>query len=84
MHGSSSGHRSSFNFRVFVNGAQLHESDALAFDDLDEVWQEGAMTSTELIRSMYGKIESDLDWRLDVSDGSGAVIYQFTFQARRL
>ena len=42
------------------------------------------MTSAELIRSMYGRIESDLDWRLDVSDASGAVIYQFTFQAKRL
>ena len=83
MHGSSR-HQSHFSFRVFIDGEQLHESEALAFDDLEEVWQEGAMTSAELIRSMYGKIESDLDWRLDVSDASGAVIYQFTFLAKRL
>lgn len=84
MHDSHSAPKSRYHFRVFNNGEQHHESDALAFDDLDEVWQEGAMTSCELIRTLYGRINSDLHWRLDVSDDSGAVIYRFSYRAEKL
>jgi hypothetical protein len=40
-----------------------------SFDDMDEVWHEGAISACEIIRGMYGRIESDLNWRLDVSNG---------------
>jgi hypothetical protein len=73
-----------YRFRVFTNGKTLHESDALAFDAFEEVWQEGAMTSVELIRDMYGRIEEDLDWRLEVSDDTGRMIYRFSFKAETL
>ena len=84
MHGSDLHQRSKYNFKVFANGIQLHKSDALAFEDLEEVWHEGAMTSCELIREMFGRIEPDLDWRLEVSDPRGKVIYRYSFKAERL
>lgn len=84
MHGSDLHQKSKYHFKVFSYGEQIHESDAMAFDDLDEVWHEGAMTSCELIRAMFGRIEPDLDWRLEVSDDIGRVIYRFAFQAKRL
>lgn len=84
MHGPSSTQTSRFHFRVFTNGRELHESDGLEFGNLDEVWQEGAMSACEIIRSMHGRIDSDLDWRLDVTDETGQVIYRFSFQAQRL
>ena len=33
---------------------------------------------------MHGRIENNLDWRLEVSDATGRVIYRFTFKAERL
>ncbi len=84
MHGSSQPQTSHFHFRVFTDGVAHHQSDPLPFDDLEEVWQEGAMSACEIIRAMHGRIEGDLDWRLDVSDDAGRVIYRFSFKAERL
>jgi len=67
-----------------TNGRELHESDGLEFGDPEEVWQEGAMSACEIIRAMHGRIDSDLDWRLDVTDDTGQVIYRFSFKAERL
>jgi hypothetical protein len=83
MHGSQS-HTSKFHFRIFTDGEQPHESDALDFDNLEEVWHEGAMSACEIIRGMHGRIESDLDWCLEVADETGKVIYRFSFKAERL
>lgn len=83
MHGPIST-RTSFHFKVFTNGEAIHDSDPLMFSDLEEVWQEGAMSSCELIQAMHGRIDSELDWRLDVSNDTGQVIYRFSFRAERL
>jgi hypothetical protein len=84
MHGPFSAQKSHFHFRVFQNGIQHHKSDPLDFDDLDEVWYEGAMSACEIVRSMYGRVASDLDWRLEVSDPAGKIIYRFSFKAEKL
>jgi hypothetical protein len=83
MHGSQK-NKSLYYFRVLIDGVQLHDSDGLDFEDLEEVWQEGAQSACEIIHSMHGRIEDDLDWQLEVSDTSGKVIYRFTFKAERL
>ncbi|MDB5504123.1 MAG: hypothetical protein JWR89_4025 [Tardiphaga sp.] len=83
MHGSASALQSHYHFRVFTNNEQLHESDALVFDDLDEVWHEGAMTSHEIIRTLLVRIDPGLDWRLEVSDDTGRMIYRFSFKAEK-
>lgn len=75
---------SQFHFRVFSDRTEQYESDPLEFDDLEQVWQEGAMSACEMIRSMHGQIDGDLNWRLEVSDHSGQVIYRFSFKAERL
>jgi len=84
MHDSQWASKTYFHFRVFTNGSQLYESDPLAFDRVEDAWHEGAMSACELIRSMHGKIEADFDWRLDVCDEQGTVIYRFSFKAEKL
>jgi len=42
------------------------------------------MTTCEMIHSMYGRLESETDWRLDVQDDSGKVIFRFSFKAEKL
>jgi hypothetical protein len=73
-----------FHFRVFTDGIEQYESDALDFDNLEDVWQEGAQSACEILHSMHGRIEDNLDWRLEVSDATGKVIYRFAFKAERL
>lgn len=84
MHGTPTHEKAHYNFRVFTDGTQHLESDPLAFDNMEEVWHDGAMTACEIIRAMHGRIEGDLDWRLEVSDAKGTVIYRFSFKAERL
>ena len=84
MHGPSSEQNPLYHFRVFTNGIQHHEPEPLGFDDLKDVWQEGAMSACEIIRAMHGRIDDRMDWRLDVSDDTGRVIYRFSFKAERL
>ncbi len=84
MHGPSQSRKSLFHFRILTDGKQHLESDALDFDDLEEVWHEGAMSACEIIRSMHGRIEGDMDWCLEVSDSTGKVIYRFSFKAEKL
>lgn len=81
MHGSIKPH---FQFRTFQDNTEIDQSDPLAFDDLEELWHEGAMTAFEMIRSMHGRIESDMDWRLEVADETGKIIYRFSFKAERV
>lgn len=83
MHGSKS-QKSLFHFRIFTDGRQHDESDALDFDDPEEAWHEGAMSACEIIRSMHGRIESNLNWCLEVADESGRTVYRFSFKAERL
>ena len=71
-------------FRVFTNGVQLHASDGLLFENRHLAWQEASESTGQIIRDMDGRIEPGLDWRMDVSDEKGKVIYQFSFRAEDL
>lgn len=73
-----------FLFEVVADGRQVNVSEALAIIDLEEVWHEGAMTTHEMLRNMFGLIEPGLDWRLEVFDDTGEAIYRFSFKAERL
>jgi hypothetical protein len=84
MHNPHSKQKFHFCFRVITNGIQHQETDALAFSNLEEVWHEGALSSCEIIREMQGRIEPGLDWRMDVADTEGNVIYRFSFLAETL
>lgn len=76
--------KSFFHFRIFTNGSQKQESEPLDFADKSDVWEEGADASCEIIRGMMGKIEPGFDWRLEISDDTGKVIYRFSFKAEKL
>ena len=71
-------------FQVFTNGVRLHASDGLLFVNKRLAWQEAAESTCQIIRDMYGRIEPGLDWRMDVSDDTGKVVYQFSFRAEDL
>ena len=74
-----------YRFRVFADGQQPQQTDPLGFNNEDEVWEEAAMSSCDLIRSMRGGgVKPGLDWRLEVSDDTAKVIYRFSYKAEKI
>lgn len=71
-------------FQVVTNGVKLHASDGLLFESRALVWQEASEPTGQIIRDMDEKIESGLDWRMDVADETGNVIFSIQLQGQRL
>jgi hypothetical protein len=67
--------------RIFTNGIERHETDGMTFPSRDHVWTEASASAGEIIREMHGNMHPGLDWRMDVSDATGTVIYRFSFKA---
>jgi hypothetical protein len=72
---------SRFFFRVFTDGVERHRSEGLLFTDKHEVWQEASTSTGEILREIDGKMQPGLDWRMDVTDEAGQLIYRFSFKA---
>jgi hypothetical protein len=84
MHDSYSTRKANYRFQTLTNGNKAHESEVIASGTPEEVWQEAAMFSCDMIREIYGRMTPGLDWRMEVSDGEGQVIYRFSFKAEAL
>jgi hypothetical protein len=81
---ATAGASARFYFRVFTNGVERHASDGLVFSDKHEAWLEASTSTGEIIREMDGKMQPGLDWRMDVTDEAGQLIYRFSFTAEDL
>ena len=68
-------------FRTITNGIERHRTEGLAFASREDAWQEAAISSGEIIREMDGNMHPGLDWRMDVNDSAGDLIYRFSFKA---
>lgn len=68
-------------FRVFTNGVERHPSEGLLMSDRQQVWEEASVSTGELIHGMHGAIAPGLDWRMDVTDETGRLIYRFSLKA---
>jgi hypothetical protein len=84
MHDSNSAQQSLYFFRVFTNGVETHHSEGLEFSSKEDVWHEASTSTGEIIREMDGNMHAGLDWRMDVTDAGGKVIYRFSFKAEDL
>ncbi|WP_156164623.1 hypothetical protein [Bradyrhizobium sp. LTSP885] len=80
MHGSNPT-AAPYRFRILANGVETHRAETVASNDPEELWHEAAMSACDMIRNMYGRIEPGLDWRFEVTDGTGKVISLFSFKA---
>jgi hypothetical protein len=70
--------------RVFTNGIERHKTEGLAFLSDEEAWHEASTSAGEIIREMDGKMHPGLDWRMDVTDATGQLIFRFSFKAEEL
>lgn len=70
--------------RIFTNGIARHETEGMAFASRHDVWKEASASACEIIRDMNGNMHPGMDWRMDVSDAAGAVIYRLSFKVEEL
>jgi hypothetical protein len=52
-------------------------SDAIDLPDHDAAWREAAAASGEILRDMRDQIAPNKEWRMDVQDGRGEVLFRF-------
>jgi hypothetical protein len=64
---------------VFTDGIERHQTDGIAFSSRAEVWQEASTSAGEILREMDGKMHLGMDWRMDVSDADGKLLYRLKF-----
>jgi hypothetical protein len=67
-------------FRVFTDGVQLYESEGLAFSSREDAWMEASISTGDIIRSLNGNMRPDLEWRMDVTNAAGDLLYRFTLK----
>lgn len=71
-------------FHVFTDGIQRHQSDGLQFPSRKDAWHEATMSAGEIIREMDGRMHPGLDWRMDVTDSAGELIFRLSFKIEEL
>jgi Domain of unknown function (DUF6894) len=68
-------------FRVFTNDVGRHETEGLVFASKEDAWQEATNSTGEIIRDMDGNMHPGMDWRMDVTNAAGTLIYRLSFKA---
>jgi hypothetical protein len=69
-------------FRIFIDGIERNRTDGLSFSSTEEVWQEASASAGEIIRDMHGDMIIGLDWRMDVFDAAGHLIFRLSFTTK--
>ena len=75
--------------RFFFNvqhGADASYVDPIGedFPDRASAWRTATTYVGEAIRDLNGDLEFDVEWRLDVNDEDGQLLYRVSITARRL
>jgi hypothetical protein len=57
------------------------DNHGLTFLDHQAAWEEATMACGEMIRTIDGHLQPGADWRMDVTDETGKLIYRLRFIA---
>jgi hypothetical protein len=68
-------------FHIYENGSRTGESDGLDFHHKQDAWREAAISCSEIMREMDGKMQPGFKWQMDVADQTGNPVFRFTFTA---
>jgi hypothetical protein len=66
--------------RVLSEGIEGYETEGLPFSSMTELWDEAMKSSGEILSEMRNT-KPGMNWRMDVADSAGALIYRFSFNA---
>ena len=71
-------------FRIFTNDVKRHQTEAIAFPSKEAAWHEASTSSGEILREMDGNMHIGMDWRMEVSNAAGELIYRLTFKTEAI
>jgi hypothetical protein len=70
-------------FRLFVDGTERNQALGLAFSSREDAWHEAAAATAKIIAGKDVVLTPGLDWRMDVTDAAGGLVYRFAFKAEQ-
>lgn len=71
-------------FRVFTNDVERHKTEGIAFPSREEAWREASTSAGEILREMDGNMQIGLNWRMEVSNSAGDLIYRLSFKTEEI
>ena len=71
-------------FRVFTNDVERYQTEGIAFPSKEEAWHEASTSTGEILREMDGHMHIGLNWRMEVSNTAGDLIYRLTFKTEEI
>ena len=63
-----------YHFNMFHDKA-IRDTEGMELADRDAAWQEATMATGEMIRSLDGKLRPNHEWRMEVTDQQGDVLW---------
>lgn len=78
---SSQGHRVTRYFFNILDGTATRDLDGTDLPDIYVAQAEAIRLAGEILRDMGGRFWNDAEWRLEVSDESGQVLFVLRFSA---
>ena len=55
--------------------------EGMELPDDEAAWEEATTSCGEMIKELDGKLKAGPEWRMEVTDGSGAIVYRLRFSA---
>ena len=71
-------------FRIQQDGHSSEYADRLQFPDKEAARNEAAAVCADMMRGIVGEAAGRPDWRLDVTDEAGKLLFRFSFVAEAL
>jgi hypothetical protein len=68
-------------FHVYQDGDSSRDCEGVALADDSAAWDEAIRSCGQMIQDLDGTLRIDSDWRMDVTDADGAVLYRLRFRA---
>jgi hypothetical protein len=56
-------------------GTEIIESDGIPMDSTRQAWKEATRAAGEILKDIDGSLEPHREWRMDVSDDNGNVLF---------
>ena len=69
-------------FHIRQDGYSSDHAEGLEFPDKETARKEAAAVCADMMRGIVGRIASRPEWRLDVTDEAGKLLFRFKFEAQ--
>lgn len=65
-----------YYFHVYHNGDEAKDAEGVELLDDRNAWTEATSSCGQMIQDLDGTLGTDADWRMEVTDAEGAMIFR--------